>query len=215
MWTRRGATGTYLPVLAVTGIMLLWFAGLSTWYSPFGWIAYGPRLEVPLLGGLAVAYVHTIGDAIIRGAQRSRVTSVLGLTALFIGSLQLFSPWRWAAVVGQLIAGRESCPDMTALNIYEAPTEFYRCAAKVMWRIRPSVLDDLVETEFAWSSVAWLAGLVGCLLLWRFITTQSAAPGSRLIPTAVENSTVTPLTAPALMSDCLVSMGRSSCRGWR
>ena len=67
MWTRCGATGTYLPVLAVTGIMLLWFAGLSSWYSPFGWIAYGPRLEVPLLGGLAVAYVHTIGDAIIAG----------------------------------------------------------------------------------------------------------------------------------------------------
>ena len=71
--SRRDEPRTYLPVLSVTGVMLLWFAGLSAWYSPFGWIAYGPRLEVPLLGGLAVAYVQTVGDAIVLGVRRFRV----------------------------------------------------------------------------------------------------------------------------------------------
>ncbi len=173
VWTRRKTPGAYVPVLAVTCTMLLWFAGLSGWYSPFGWIAYGPRLEVPLLAGLAVAYVHTVGDSIIDGAQRSRTARFLGVAALLAGSLQLFAPWRWSDAVGQLIAGRESCPDMTALDIYGAPAQFYRCAAQVMWRIRPSVFDDLVEIGLTWSCVAWLAGLAGCLLLWRFITIPS------------------------------------------
>ena len=110
------------------------------------------------------------------------MTRVLGVAALFIGSLQLFAPWRWAAVVGQLIVGRESCPDMTALDIYEAPTQFYRCAAKVMWRIRPSVFDDLVEIRFAWSSVAWLAGVGPVSSPVALHHNPSAAPGSRLIP---------------------------------
>ena len=85
--------------------MLLWFGGLSAWYSPFGWIAYGPRLEVPLLGGLAVAYVHTVGESIVRIAQHSRLARVLGYAVVLAGSLQFFAPWRYTDVIGQLILG--------------------------------------------------------------------------------------------------------------
>lgn len=161
----------YAPVLCVTAVMLLWFGGLSAWYSPFGWIAYGPRLEVPLLGGLAVAYVHTVGESIVRIAQHSRLARVLGYAVVLAGSLQFFAPWRYTDVIGQLILGRASCPDMTGLDVYARPAEFYRCVEQVMWRVRPSVFDDLVAFGASWMSVAWLTAVVACLFLWHYIGT--------------------------------------------
>lgn len=173
-WLRqRNDPRRYLPVLSVTVVLLFWFAGLSAWYSPFGWIAYGPRLEVPLLGGLAVAYVQTAGDTIIRVVQQSRLAHLAGLALVIAGSLQLFAPWRHAAAINQLILGRGSCPDMTGLDVYGNPSEYYRCTAQIMWRTRPSIFDDLVELGLSWRSPGWLAGCAGCLLLWLFV----AAPG--------------------------------------
>jgi hypothetical protein len=170
----------YLPVLSVTVVMLLWFAGLSAWYSPFGWIAYGPRLETPLLGGLAVAYVHTVGDTILHVIQRSRVARSCGLAVLLAGSLQFLAPWRYLEAIDALIVGRGSCPDMTKLDVYGDPAEYYRCIDQFMWRTRPSVFDELIEIGMTWSSYAWVTGCAGCLVLWLFIATPShSGPSSR------------------------------------
>ena len=173
----RSNPSSYLPVLTVTGVMLLWVATLSTWFSPFGWIAYGPRLEVPLLGGLAVAYVHTAGDAMIRAIRKSRALRISGVVLLVAGSFQFFAPWRYAHAIDQLILGRGSCPDMTRLDIYGSPATFYRCAHEFMWRIRPSVFDDLLEIGLTWSSVAWLAAFAACVALWSYV----AASGGGLL----------------------------------
>ena len=175
---------SWLPVLSVTGVMMLWFAGLSSWFSPFGWIAYGPRLEVPLLGGLAVAYVQTVGDAIIRGVQRSLVARISGVALLLIGSIQFFSPWRYGEALGQLNLGRGSCPPLTNLDIGADPVLYYRCVDELVWRIRPNVLDDVVDFGLSWSTVGWLAAIGGSLFLWRVIATPTGR-SSALSLTAV------------------------------
>jgi hypothetical protein len=191
---RRDEPGRYLPVLSVTAVMLVWFAGLSAWYSPFGWIAYGPRLEVPLLGGLAVAYVRTVGDTILQGVQQSRVARFGGVALLLAGSLQFLAPWRYSEAIDALIVGRGSCPDMMRLDVYGDPAEYYRCTDQFMWRTRPSVFEELIEVAPTWSNYAWLAGCAGCLLLWLFIATpsRSGAPsrarGAKTGPSLTEPS---------------------------
>ena len=179
---RRDEPHAYLPVLSVTGVMLVWFAGLSAWFSPFGWIALGPRLEVPLLGELTVAYVHTAGDAIISRVRRLGLLGLSGVVLLLVGSIQLFAPWRWYQGILQLIAGRGSCPDMTRLDIYGNADQFYRCAHQFMWRIQPSLFDDIVQVGLAWSTVGWVVGTAACLALWFFI----AAPRAISTPHATQ-----------------------------
>jgi len=171
----------YLPVLSVTGVMLLWFAGLSAWFSPFGWVAYGPRLEVPLLAGLAVAYGHTIGDAIARVAQTHRGARLAGLAIVLAGSLQLLAPWRYAAVIHQFSVGRGTCPPLGQLDVYRDPSQYYRCTDQFIWRLRPSVFDDLVDVGVSWAAAGWFTGSIALVLLWRFIgaadpLTQGRAP---------------------------------------
>jgi hypothetical protein len=166
---RGDEPGRFLPVLAVTALMLLWFAGLAAWFSPFGWVAYGPRLEVPLLGGLTVAYVHTVGDVMIRGAQRFRLVVLSGAVLLVAGSLQLFAPWNYSKALGQLNLGGSSCPPLTSLDVLGDPRTYYRCVEEIMFRLRPNVFDDIVQLELAWSTVAWIVGLAACLVLWHYI----------------------------------------------
>jgi hypothetical protein len=124
---------------------------------------------VPLLGGLTVAYVQTVGGPIIQGVQRYRLARLFGIGLLLAGSLQFFAPWRHSHAISQLIAGRGSCPDMTALDIYGSPTQFYRCVNHFMWRVRPNIFDDLVQMGLTWSTVGWFVGFCGCLVLWLFI----------------------------------------------
>jgi hypothetical protein len=169
LWRRSHEPGGFLPVLAVTALMMLWFAALGTWFSPFGWVAYGPRLEVPLLGGLMVAYVHTVGDVIIRAAQRFRLVLLSGVVLLLAGSLQLFAPWNYSKALGQLNLGGSSCPPLTSLDVLGDPRTYYRCVDDVMWRFRPNVFDDIFQFELAWSTVAWIVGLAACLVLWHYI----------------------------------------------
>ena len=149
--SRREKPRDYLPVLSVTGVMLVWFAGLSAWFSPFGgspsvrvsrypcWWAHrclclhGRRRDY--YASAAVATSAAFGC----GAASGRIDSVLCSLELVPGILQL-------------IAGRGSCPDMTRLDIHGNTDQFYRCAHQFMWRIRPSVFDDVIQLGLAWST---------------------------------------------------------------
>lgn len=65
----------WMPVLCVSAVVMVWLASLSAWWAPFGWVTYGPRLDVPILGAATVAFVHLVGEAVVRCLERSRVLS--------------------------------------------------------------------------------------------------------------------------------------------
>jgi SAM-dependent methyltransferase len=159
---------SWLPVIIVVFTLAGWFAFLSSWYSPFGWISFGPRLEVPLLGGAAVAIAHLVGDTVVVAIERNRNVSLAFVTALLIGALQFASPWRYAKSINTLIIGSQTCPPMTGLDILE-PDLYYRCTTDVLWRVRPPVLKQLFEVSASVGGTAWIVALAGCLLLLWFV----------------------------------------------
>ena len=61
----RNAASAYLPVLSVTGVMIVWFGGLSSWFSPFGWITYGPGSRFHCSGD---SPSHTHGLSVARSS---------------------------------------------------------------------------------------------------------------------------------------------------
>ena len=71
-------------------LLLILHAGLAKWWSPFGWIAWGPRLTLPYLGGLLLLlcwpYRHILKDLsryLLLNHRRAIVVGcVFGLFAL-------------------------------------------------------------------------------------------------------------------------------------
>lgn len=137
-------TGSWLPQLAAVGTVAGFAAGLSEWYTPFGWIAYGPRLFVPILPAGLVVIAYTAAPQ-LAGVVRRLLASRAGLVGaagvcVAAGWAQFGAPWSWSVAVSRLIAPAPGCPGMTQLVIQTRPTQYYTCASKIMWRIHPSVL---------------------------------------------------------------------------
>ena len=169
----RHSPRAYLPVLAVTATLIGWFALLSAWCSPFGWIAYGPRLEVPLLGGFAVSVAHLEGDKMVAALRRSRLAVLATGGALALGALQFGSPWRYALATEELIVPTGSCPAVSQIEIRTDAALYYRCVTEVMWRRHPMVLDDLFDLSASVRGAAWLLAVAGSVLLLWYVAARS------------------------------------------
>ena len=61
---------TWLPSLVLVLVAIGFTAGLALWFAPFGWIAYGPRLAVPLMPAVVVTALYLHGPAVERIAGR-------------------------------------------------------------------------------------------------------------------------------------------------
>jgi hypothetical protein len=168
---------SYLPTLCVTGLLGGYLAGLSMWYSPFGWIAYGPRIEVPLLGGLAVAYVHLVGDVVLSWLRTNWVALTTAAVVIAVGSLNAFAPWTSGKVMVQsVLTASPTCPDLTGLEITRDDTQYFECMDYFLWRVRPSVLNELIAPDAATGIAAWgLAIGASGFLLGSIILRRSAS----------------------------------------
>ncbi len=49
----------WLPPLLVVGVLAAYTAGLALWYSTFGWVAWGPRLTLPIIPAVLAAGIWT------------------------------------------------------------------------------------------------------------------------------------------------------------
>ena len=150
--------------VAVVAVAFAFTIALTFWYTPFGWIAYGPRLATPLLPAAVVAALY-----VTAGPIRSLVGCLARVPALFAtlvvvvalsGWPQYGAPWTNGAAVEDLIAADASCPRMTDFAIQGDKGFYYRCATHMMWRIEPGVLDDAATGG---SIAAMVARAVGAL----------------------------------------------------
>ncbi len=77
---------------AVLGVLAAELAGLALWYSPFGWIGWGPRLTLPLVPPLlvlAVAFAGTGGAQLLGRLLRGRGIWLAGAAVAVAGVTQL------------------------------------------------------------------------------------------------------------------------------
>ena len=87
-YRRRPMSWRRVAVPVVALLLIIQIAALSTWWSPFGWYAWGPRLTLPLVPALLVA-------ACVLGAPAATM-----LVARF-----LRGRWFWPATLAVVVIG--------------------------------------------------------------------------------------------------------------
>jgi hypothetical protein len=140
---RTSPRGRRFATAAVAALFVVQVAALSTWYSPFGWDTWGPRLLLPLLPAMVLA-------AVALGAGDATSTLVRLLTSRAF----------WPIVVATVLAGLPQAavlyhphtlaeffadPRCRGAHINSAPARYYRCFDYLAWSKRPLILRDGLE----------------------------------------------------------------------
>jgi hypothetical protein len=167
--------------LVVIGLLV----GLASWWTPFGWSAWGPRLSLPWLPALTllvlVAYGRELGELTRRLlAARWRLALV---TAFIVAFALPHVGYMWRPQAREEFFTASSGPCSTPFAI--GSPQHYACQHEELWFRRPMLLYGLRGLETPGGAVTGIAvaiGLIGCLILLREglvtsgVATRSAQP---------------------------------------
>jgi hypothetical protein len=120
-----------VPAVAMV-IGLVFFTGtLGSWWAPFGWQAWGPRLSLSVLAavGVAAPVIYALEfEAFLRWALRRPI----GLAVVVVLVLALGLPeaniLTVPGVAGQLFSSNPACPSVLA-----DPNGYYTCLNRLAW----------------------------------------------------------------------------------
>jgi hypothetical protein len=157
--------------LALAAIVLGLTFGLATWYSPFGWVAWGPRLSLPWVLPLVLLGLAAFGKPL--GVLTGRLLApawrllLIGVALVAVTLPQVGYMWR-----------RETVDAFFALSLNDerctAPgfgsPDYYACLHDEMWTRRSIVndaLSGLGEPGGTFTAIVVAAGLLGSLILLR------------------------------------------------
>jgi hypothetical protein len=161
---------SWLPALAVVVVTIVFTGALASWWSTFGWLAWGPRLTLPLLPALVVAAVRAAPDPLDAGVQwlfgsavRAVVVGVV-LAVLSVGQAGVV--WNQAAINLPTVPS-ESCPVLKA-PWETTPDYFYGCGLTAAWRTSPLSLWEAAHGGPRLQQVAELLQVItiGGLVAW-------------------------------------------------
>jgi hypothetical protein len=131
------------PALVLLAVLAWLTAGFASWYSPFGWYAWGPRLElvwIPLLLVLATVLYPQAARSVAAwvgtsGARRLAAGLVVALAALpHVGALQPPDP------LPRLFATDAACPTVPVVQT-SPPDYYYSCFHHIAWGKSPVLID--------------------------------------------------------------------------
>jgi hypothetical protein len=168
--------------LVVLGLLALSLAGLAGWFSPFGWIAWGPRLAVPLVPAMvltAAVASGAAGAAVVQRVLRSAWFWLVGVLLAVAVLPQVAVVWNARAVSDFFAAG----PGCANAHVESRPHTYYACVVHKAWHGTP-VLVRVVQTlrsplGFAVMGLAVIA-VATLLMLARAVSTQTPAVHPRV-----------------------------------
>jgi hypothetical protein len=160
---RDALPGTIL--LASTAVLAI---GLASWWTPFGWSGYGPRLELPWVLPIVLLAIVAYGDALeplLTRLLASPVRTFLVLAVVLACALpHIGYMWKFTSLDGYFQQENPPC------NAPWRSADWYPCQDRLVWEDRPMPLYTVrgVST-FGGAATATLVGLglLGCLLLLR------------------------------------------------
>ena len=155
--------GDWIPPALVVATGLAFVASLASWFAPFGWVTYGPRLAAPLIPilivvGCAKCEVE-ITSAVERLATARFLSGVVALALAFVAVPQITAPWSYRQSMASLMSADAECPEMNSISI-GAPDTYYACAHRFMWRTRPSTLWSASTERTSTGSAAQALGTI-------------------------------------------------------
>lgn len=168
-WRRGDVDGR--PALVIAAVVAALSFGFASWWTPFGWSAYGPRLALPWVLPLVLITVVAYGEPLADLVRRLLLPSwrlVLVAAVVLVFTLpnvgQMWRPNQIGRYFLQEDAATCQAPWRTSL------AEWNACQHRLMWLDRPMPLyaargvaspGGLVTTAIV------AAGILGCLVLLR------------------------------------------------
>jgi hypothetical protein len=166
---RSGRRVDVRPAVVLTAASAGVVFGLASWWTPFGWTSYGPRLSLPWLLPLVLLALVAYGDELGELARRL-VTPRRNLIAVFAVGLVLTLPH-----VGEMWRPNASAGFFQQEQHCDAPWNgsvegWHSCQHRLLWGAQPVglyALHGLKTPGGALTSVAVALGLLGSLVLLR------------------------------------------------
>jgi hypothetical protein len=130
---------------ALLGLLVAQMVGLARWYSPFGWIAWGSRLVLPVLPAMLLSAVAALGSAGAAALRRVLVSGWVwgaGIVVVLAGIPQTAVLWRLRTVASFFTSGGV-CGDV---SVEVNADGYYRCMFERAWHMPPllaQVVGDL------------------------------------------------------------------------
>lgn len=156
---------TAARVGALFVLLAAFTVGLALWWAPFGWIAWGPRLFVPLVPAFAAVTIHVGGGRLAGIVSRSLAHPVLfaGIAAVVvIGAFpEVSAPWVAGPAVVTLRATNSGCPPSAT----PGSPEYWRCFDHRAWLLHPGPLHTATTHTDGLTWAARIAALAGLSLL--------------------------------------------------
>ena len=181
---RRLPLRCWLPVLATCIVMGAFTWGLGSFVAPFGWVAWGPRLLLPLVPAViltaVVAAPRSAIGAIGRGLRTKAGIALFSVLLAGTAVTQVGAVWTFVAAYTRMSVPDAVCPTPGVI-VQEHPALYYRCLAHMAWRSDQLVLPAAGRAKAPGSHVAVVALLVGgiglAVLARRSMPTGATAAG--------------------------------------
>ncbi len=158
------------PALVLAAVILGLTLGFASWWTPFGWSAYGPRLALPWGLPLVLIAVVAYGDALANLVRRV-LRPWWRLLLVFAATLALTLPhlghmWRPNATGRFFLQQNPPCDAPWRGGV----AKWNACQHQQMWFDRPMplyALHGLRSPGGVVTSIVVALGLLGCLVLLR------------------------------------------------
>ena len=158
------------PALVVLAVIAVLSIGFASWWTPFGWSAYGPRLALPWVLPLVLIVLAAYGDELAPLVRRL-LASTWRLVLVFVVVLAFALPnighmWRPDATGRFFLQPHPPCDAPWRGGV----AKWDKCQEEQMWRDRPMplyALDGVKTAGGIATSIVVGLGLLGCLILLR------------------------------------------------
>lgn len=168
--TRAGRGLDLLPALVLIGVVVGVTLSFASWWSPFGWVAYGPRLTLPWVLPLVLLALVAYGDPLGQIARRVLAPTwamLLTFAIVFVLALpHLGQMWKQDSKAGFFEQRGSHCDPPWRMGV----TRFHTCQHHEIWFSRPMGLYSVRGISAPGAlvlSVVLGAALLSCLVLLR------------------------------------------------
>jgi hypothetical protein len=180
-WKRDRLTAAV--VLAISAVLAV---GFASWWTPFGWSGYGPRLQLPWVLPIVLILLVAYGRE-LEPPVRKVLVAPLGLLAVFAVTFVFALPhigytFDTNSLSGYFTQEHPVCDAPWRSGI----DRWYDCQDRLLWRDRPMplyTLSGLGTAGGAATAVMVALGLAGSLLLLRdALARRAEASAARALP---------------------------------
>jgi hypothetical protein len=159
-----------LPAVILAAATVVLIVGFASWWTPFGWGGFGPRLMVPWVPSLVLLALAEYAED-VEPLLRRFLASGWRLIGVFTVTLAFTLPaigetWRPNAIVDFFAQERPPCQ----APFHPGGSGWFACQQRQMWTGRPMQIYALhgVGTPAGLATALFLGlGIAGCLLLIR------------------------------------------------